>query len=94
MAARIIKCIGFTGQGSQWVGMGKNLIKTFPYTQNIIEEVNSVVGYKLSDIMFDGPEVSIIKLESSIGCSKKYTTQSIGYLYVFCNAIRNIERNL
>ena len=61
MAARIIKCIGFTGQGSQWVGMGKNLIKAFPYTQNIIEEVNSVVGYKLSDIMFEGPEVSIVE---------------------------------
>lgn len=57
MAARLVKCIGFTGQGSQWVGMGKSLIKLFPYTQTVMEEVNSVVGYKLGDIMINGPEV-------------------------------------
>ena len=62
MASKLIKCIGFTGQGSQWVGMGKLLLKEYPNTKIILDEVNSILGYSLSDIMFSGPEVSILNL--------------------------------
>lgn len=58
MASKLTKCIGFTGQGSQWVGMGRALLAAFPYTRRILEEVNSVLGYSISDVMFSGPEVS------------------------------------
>lgn len=57
MASNFARCIGFTGQGSQWVGMGKSLLSAFPRTRKIVEEVNSILGYSLSDIMFSGPEV-------------------------------------
>lgn len=50
-------CIGFTGQGSQWVGMGKTLLSQFPKAKEMMEEANEVMGYSLSDIMFFGPEV-------------------------------------
>ena len=58
MATKFAKCIGFTGQGSQWVGMGKALLTAFPNTRKILEEVSSVLGYSISDVMFSGPEVS------------------------------------
>lgn len=55
--SKLFRCIGFTGQGSQWVGMGKQLLKQFPHTKRILDEIDSVMGYSLSDIMFEGPEV-------------------------------------
>ena len=67
MATKLVKCIGFTGQGSQWVGMGKILLKEFPKTKYIIEEVNSVLGYSLDKIMFEGPEVSCFHSEFNVG---------------------------
>lgn len=56
-AAKRAFCIGFTGQGSQWVGMGKALLSQFPKAKELMEEANAVMGYSLSDIMFSGPEV-------------------------------------
>ena len=61
--SRIARCIGFTGQGSQWVGMGKSLVEQFPKTRWILEEVNSVIGASLSEIMFSGPEVRFLESE-------------------------------
>lgn len=72
MASRICQCVGFTGQGSQWVGMGKQLVKQFPKTKKMMEEVNSILGYSLSDIMFSGPEVPINNIAEYIGCTKEY----------------------
>lgn len=51
------KCFGFTGQGSQWVGMGRSLVQKYPELLKVIEEVNSVLGYDLSTVMFEGSEV-------------------------------------
>lgn len=55
--AKICRLLGFTGQGSQWIGMGKSLLKQFPETKRVLEEIDSIMGYSLSKIMFSGPEV-------------------------------------
>lgn len=55
--AGLRKCFGFTGQGSQWVGMGRLIVKKYPEVMKVMEEVNSVLGYDLSTIMFEGSEV-------------------------------------
>ena len=46
----------FPGQGSQSVGMGKDLAEKFPVARQTFAEADEVLGYKLSQICFDGPE--------------------------------------
>jgi [acyl-carrier-protein] S-malonyltransferase len=46
----------FPGQGSQSVGMGKSLADAFPSARAVFEEVDDVLGQKLTSIMWDGPE--------------------------------------
>ena len=46
----------FPGQGSQSVGMGKDLIEKFPLARQTFEEADDALGYKLSQLCFDGPE--------------------------------------
>ena len=49
----------FPGQGSQSVGMGKDLAATFPEAAAVFEEVDEALGEKLSAVMFDGPEETL-----------------------------------
>ena len=46
----------FPGQGSQSVGMGKNLAERFPIARQTFEEADAALGMKLSQLCFDGPE--------------------------------------
>ncbi|MDP9839118.1 [acyl-carrier-protein] S-malonyltransferase [Neorhizobium huautlense] len=46
----------FPGQGSQAVGMGKDLADAFPEARAVFEEVDDALGQKLSEIMWNGPE--------------------------------------
>ena len=46
----------FPGQGSQAVGMGKDLADKFPVARQTFEEADTALGYKLSDLCFNGPE--------------------------------------
>ncbi|VAW15963.1 Malonyl CoA-acyl carrier protein transacylase [hydrothermal vent metagenome] len=45
----------FPGQGSQAVGMGLELAKTFDEARAVFDEVDDALGTKLSTIMFEGP---------------------------------------
>ena len=46
----------FPGQGSQAVGMGKDLAEKFPVARQTFEEADAALGYKISDLCFNGPE--------------------------------------
>src|SRR6202051_705874 len=46
----------FPGQGSQAVGMGRDLAEKYPIARQTFEEADEVLGYKLSQICFEGPE--------------------------------------
>lgn len=46
----------FSGQGAQTVGMGKDLVAHFPQAADLFAKANSILGYSLSDIAWNGPE--------------------------------------
>lgn len=46
----------FPGQGSQAVGMGKDLAEKFPVARQTFEEADQALGKKLSQLCFEGPE--------------------------------------
>lgn len=45
----------FPGQGSQAVGMGKELADAFPVAKAIFDEIDEALGQKLSTLMWEGP---------------------------------------
>lgn len=46
----------FPGQGSQAVGMGRDLAQAFAAAREVFEEVDEALKHKLSKLMFEGPE--------------------------------------
>ena len=46
----------FPGQGSQYVGMGKELCERFPVAAQVFEEAEQTLGFSLSQLCFFGPE--------------------------------------
>ncbi len=46
----------FPGQGSQYVGMGKDFFDRFLTARQVFEEANDALGYNLATICFQGPE--------------------------------------
>ena len=46
----------FPGQGSQAVSMGKELAANYPVAHQTFEEADGALGYKLSELCFEGPE--------------------------------------
>lgn len=45
----------FPGQGSQEVGMGKEIYETIPTAAMLLDKANEVQGYDLKDLMFNSP---------------------------------------
>ncbi len=46
----------FPGQGSQAVGMGRNLAEAFPVAKSVFEEADSILGLAFSKLIWEGPE--------------------------------------
>lgn len=46
----------FPGQGSQFSGMGKDLYESSPLAKDLFEKANSILGFRITDIMFSGTD--------------------------------------
>ena len=44
----------FPGQGSQFVGMGKDLFDQYKETKKIFLQANKILGFPITEIMFEG----------------------------------------
>jgi [acyl-carrier-protein] S-malonyltransferase len=49
----------FPGQGSQAVGMGRDLADAFPEARRVFDEVDDALGEKLSQVIWEGPEETL-----------------------------------
>jgi [acyl-carrier-protein] S-malonyltransferase len=49
----------FPGQGAQFIGMGKDLYEGSPLAKSIFEEANAILGFKITDIMFEGTDAQL-----------------------------------
>lgn len=51
-----MKAYVFPGQGAQFQGMGKDLYEQFDWAKQLFEEANSILGFRITDIMFEGSD--------------------------------------
>ncbi len=55
----------FPGQGSQTVGMGRDLAATFAAAREVFDEVDHILGQRLSKLMFEGPADALTLTENA-----------------------------
>ncbi len=67
----------FPGQGSQWVGMARDLHATSPPAREVFQEADSALGFSLSRLCFEGPEEA---LRQTVNAQPAILTVSIAYL--------------
>ncbi|MEP7128430.1 MAG: ACP S-malonyltransferase [Chitinophagales bacterium] len=53
----------FPGQGFQYVGMGKSLYDGSPLARDYFEAANDLLGYRITDLMFYGPEEKLFETQ-------------------------------
>ncbi|NEX12563.1 [acyl-carrier-protein] S-malonyltransferase [Prosthecochloris sp. ZM] len=58
-----MKAFVFPGQGSQYCGMAKDIYNAFPQAKAVMDKANDILGYSITDIMFDAPEEELRKTQ-------------------------------
>jgi [acyl-carrier-protein] S-malonyltransferase len=61
----MVRALVFPGQGSQAVGMGRELASAFAVARHTLQEVDDALKQKLSKLMFEGPESDLTLTENA-----------------------------
>lgn len=67
----------FPGQGSQWVGMGRDLYESFDIAKAVFDEADATLGFPISRLCFEGPEA---ELRLTINAQPAIVTVSVACL--------------
>ena len=73
----------FPGQGSQSVGMGKELADNFSVARQVFEEADQALGFSISNLCFEGPEE---ELRKTVNTQPAILTVSVATLRVLQQA--------
>lgn len=55
----------FPGQGSQYVGMGKDIYENYEEAKAVFDEASDLLGYDMAKLCFEGPEESLNLTENT-----------------------------
>ncbi len=58
-------CFLFPGQGSQYIGMGKDFFNQYPIARQVFEEANDILSQNLTDIIFSSSEAELTQTKNS-----------------------------
>lgn len=81
----------FPGQGTQHVGMGRYLYDHFPSARAVIDQADSILGYSLSKLMFEGPQD---ELEDTINAQPAILTVSVAALEALREQLGSVGQKL
>ena len=70
----------FPGQGSQHVGMGKDLYEGFEEAKKIFDEASETLGYNVAELCFNGPEDELNKTVKTQPCILAVSIAALGVL--------------
>ena len=75
----------FVGQGTQYIGMGKDLSEAFPESKAVFDQADKILGFPISKLCFQGPQEELTKTQN---CQPAILTVSIAAL----EALRAVVR--
>ncbi len=92
----------FPGQGSQQVGMGRELAAMYPVAKETFDEADEALGYKLSQLCFEGPEEQLKLTEitqpailtASVAAWRVLQSQGITPSYVVGHSLGEYSANV
>ncbi len=76
-----MKAFVFPGQGSQFVGMGKELYDSNPLAKQLFDKADEILGFKITDIMFSGTDEELTQTK---------VTQPAVFLHSVITALCNV----
>ncbi|MFA5276396.1 MAG: ACP S-malonyltransferase [Candidatus Omnitrophota bacterium] len=77
----------FSGQGSQYIGMGKGLYESFPEARAVFDKADQVLGFSLSKLCFEGPQEELTKTNN---CQPAIVTTTIAAWQAF-KSVNRVE---